>query len=315
VIVRWSLAELAPTLAELHLERPFVIASERWRSLGLPHIAWWSEVPSARAQVPADADCIVAVGGGSAIDTGKYASAQSGKPVVHVPTTYSGAEWTTFYGIRTPDRRIQGGGSGAHPVAIVYDVTLTLDLPRDVTAGTAMNALAHCAEALYARGHTPEGDEQALVGAPMIAAALRRVLAAPHGEPARLELLRGAAHAGHALGIAGLALAHAIAQALGGTYGYPHGAMNALVLAPSLGFNRELVPDAVARFGDAIGGDAVERTRALARLGGFERLRDFGVPEDDLPAIAQAAAARAGNQANPRPATPEEVLAILRSMY
>jgi maleylacetate reductase len=315
VIVRWSLADLPPTLAELGLERPFVIASERWRALGLPHVAWWSEVPSARAHVPADADCIVAVGGGSAIDTGKHASAESGKPVVHVPTTYSGAEWTTFYGIRTPDRRIQGGGSGAHTAAIVYDVTLTLDLPREVTAGTAMNALAHCAEALYARGHSSEGDEQALVGAPLIAATLPRVLEAPDDEAARLQLLRGAAHAGHALGIAGLALAHAIAQALGGTYGLPHGAMNALSLPPSLAFNRELVPEAVARFGEAIGGDAVERTRQLARLGGFERLRDFGVPEGDLPAIASAAAARAGNQANPRPATPEEVLAILRSTY
>ena len=72
--------------------------------------------------MPADADGILAVGGGSAIDTGKYASAQSGKPVVHVPTTYSGAEWTTLYGIRSPDRVIRGGGAGAQPVAIVYDV-------------------------------------------------------------------------------------------------------------------------------------------------------------------------------------------------
>ena len=72
--------------------------------------------------MPPEADGILAVGGGSAIDMGKYASAQSGLPVVHVPTTYSGAEWTTFYGIRSPDRRIQGGGAGATPVAIVYDV-------------------------------------------------------------------------------------------------------------------------------------------------------------------------------------------------
>ena len=107
--------------------------------------------------MPAEADGILAVGGGSAIDTGKYASAQSGLPVVHVPTTYSGAEWTTHYGIRTPDRRIQGGGGGANPVAIVYDVELTLDLPPAETAGTAMNALAHCAEALYVRGRIAGG--------------------------------------------------------------------------------------------------------------------------------------------------------------
>jgi maleylacetate reductase len=315
MIVRWSLDELRPTLAEVGIERPFVIASERWRSLDLPHRAWWSEVPSTDAAVPDGADGILAVGGGSAIDTAKHASAQSGKPVVHVPTTYSGAEWTTFYGIRSPDRRIRGGGGGAHPVAIVYDVSLTLDLPADLTAGTALNALAHCAEALYASGRSPQGDEQALAGAPRIASALPRVLADPHDEDARTELLEGAAHAGHALGLAGLALAHAMAQALGGTYGLPHGAMNALCLPPALAFNRALVPEAIEQFGAAIGGDAVERSRALALRGGFENLRQFGIPESDLPRVAEAASTRGGNKANPRPATPEEILSLLDSIY
>jgi maleylacetate reductase len=235
--------------------------------------------------------------------------------VVHVPTTYSGAEWTTFYGIRSADRRIQGGGGGAHPVALVYDVELTLDLPREESAGTAMNALAHCAEALYVRGRSPEGDAQALAGAPLIASALPRVLAAPRDREARLELLQGAAHAGHALALAGLGLGHAMAQALGGRYGLPHGAMNALCLPPALEFNRVLVPAEVERFGTAIGGDPVDESRALARLGGFERLRDFVVPKDDLPDVAAAAAARGGNLANPRPATPSEIESLLAAIW
>jgi maleylacetate reductase len=315
VIVRWSLAELREVLAEVGIERPFVIASPRWKSLDLPQVEWWSEVPSHRVEVPLAADGILAVGGGSAIDTGKFASAQTEKPVVHVPTTYSGAEWTTFYGIRSPDRVIQGGGAGARPVAIVYDVDLTLDLPLDVTAGTALNALAHCAEALYVRGHNAEGEEEALAGAALIADALPRVLAEPGDRAAREELLRGAAHAGHALALTGLALAHAMAQALGGRYGIPHGAMNALCLPPALAFNRTLVPDEVQRFGDAIGGDAVERSRELALLGGFDRLRDYVVPKDDLPAVAEAASQRAGNLANPRPATPEEILSLLEAIW
>jgi alcohol dehydrogenase class IV len=315
VIVRWSLAELPEVLAEAGIERPFVIASPRWKILELPHVEWWAEVPSHRFEVPDVADGILAVGGGSAIDTGKYASAQSEKPVVHVPTTYSGAEWTTYYGIRSPDRVMQGGGAGARPVAIVYDVDLTLDLPPDVTAGTALNGLAHCAEALYVRGHNAEGDEQALAGASLIADALPRVLTDPQDRAAREELLRGAAHAGHALALTGLALAHAMAQALGGRYGIPHGAMNALCLPPALEFNRALVPAEVERFGDAIGGDAVERARELALLGGFERLRDFGVPEEDLPEIAAAAAERAGNKANPRPATAAEIVYLLTRIY
>ena len=315
MIVRWGLAELPGLLAEVGIEQPFVIASPRWKILELPHVEWWAEVPSHRVVVPAAADGIVAVGGGSAIDTGKYASAQSGLPAVHVPTTYSGAEWTTFYGIRTPDRRIQGGGADAHPVGIVYDVDLTLGLPRAETAGTALNGLAHCAEALYVRGRSPEGDEQALAGARLISDALPRVLADGSDRAAREDLLRGAMHAGHALGIAGLALAHAMAQALGGTYGIPHGAMNALCLPPALAFNQAFVPAEVERFGAAIGGDAVARSRELARLGGFERLRDFDVPEEDLPRVAEAAAGRAGNRANPHPATPAEILELFRSIW
>jgi maleylacetate reductase len=232
-----------------------------------------------------------------------------------VPTTYSGAEWTTFYGIRSADRIIRGGGAGAHPVAIVYDVDLTLELPQEITAGTALNALAHCAEALYVRGHTGEGDAEALAGARLISSALPRVLADPADRGAREELLRGAAHAGHALGLVGLALAHAMAQALGGTYGLPHGAMNALCLPPALEFNSRYVPGDIARFGAAIGGVAVERSRQLALLGGFERLRDFGVPEHELPKVAEAASQRAGNRANPHPATAVEIFGLYQGIY
>jgi maleylacetate reductase len=315
VIVRFGLDALPEVLAEAGVARPFAIASERWRSLDVPFDVWWSEVPSHRVEVAPAADGILAIGGGSAIDTGKAASAASGLPLVSIPTTYSGAEWTSHFGIRSPDRKLQGGGAGAHPVGIVYDVELTLDLPANVSAGTAMNALAHTAEALYVEGRSAEGDAEALAGAPLIAAALPRVLVDGSDRAARTELLRGAMHAGHALGLAGLGLAHAMAQAAGGRYGLPHGAMNAICLPPALAFNREAVPDEVKRFGDLIGGDAVIRTRELARLGGFDRLRDFGVPEGGLEELAEIAAARRGNAANPRVATVGEIRALFESVW
>ena len=317
MIVRWSLSELPAVLDELGLARPLLVASERWDHLDLPHVARWSEIPSDRVEVPPEADSLLAVGGGSAIDTAHGASAHTGLPVVSVPTTYSGAEWTPTFGVRRPDRTIVGRGGGAKLAAIVYDVDLTLDLPRAETVGTSLNGLAHCAEALYVTGRNDEGDACALGGAALLAETLPRVVADSHDREARSELLRGAANAGEALALAGLGLAHAMAQALGGRFGLPHGAMNALTLPPALRFNEPLAPAAVARFGEAIGAphDPAGLVEALARLGGFERLRDFGVPEAELSAVAEAAAGRPGNRSNPRPATPAEIEQLLRAIY
>jgi maleylacetate reductase len=309
--VRWSLDDLPAVLSELGVERPFLVASERW-SVGVPVAGRWSAVPSHLIEVPAGADSLLAFGGGSAIDTAKNASSQTGLPVVSVPTTYSGAEWTGGFGIRTPERRMVGGGGGANLAAIVYDVELTLGLPREATVGTAMNALAHCAEALYVTGHNDAADRRALEGAALIGEWLPRVVEAPGERGGRTMLLRGAAAGGEALALAGLGIAHAMAQALGGTFGLPHGAMNALCLPPGLRFARGQAPAAVERFEAALGGASAD---GLAALGTFGRLRDFGLEEAELPGVAAAAAARAGNQNMPRPASPAEVEELLRSIY
>ena len=88
---------------------------------------------------------------------------------------------------------------GARTEGIVYDEELTLDLPPAPTGGTALNALAHCAEALYVPGATPELDAEALAGAALIARSLPAVLDDGHDRAARRALLEGAMHAGSAL--------------------------------------------------------------------------------------------------------------------
>jgi maleylacetate reductase len=319
VIVRWGIGELGGLLGELGVERPLLVTTARFAGLELPVSARFSEVQrhsplevvSAATTAAAGADGLVGLGGGSAIDTSKAVSAATNLPLVAVPTTYAGAEWTPYFGMRDAARRLKTGGSGANTVAVVYEPALTLDLPREETVGTAMNALAHCAEALYA------GEcANASLGAELIARLLPVVVSDGADLEARTGLLEGAMHAGMALAERGLFLAHAMAQALGGRYGLSHGAMNAICLAPALRFNEEAVPDAIASFGRSLRTeDPATRVEELARLGGFERLRDFGVPENELSELAAETAARAGAMANPRPASAEDIEGLLRSVW
>jgi maleylacetate reductase len=319
VKIRWGLGELPGLLAELGIERPYLVAGPRWEP-PVEVVGRWSEVPSERiadaARATDKADGLLAVGGGSAIDLAKAISVETGLPIVSVPTTYSGAEWTPSFGVRDHDRRMRGGGSGANLAGIVYEPELTLGLPNEVTVGTSLNALAHTAEALYVKGRNPEGDREALAGAKLISAWLPQVVERPNDLEGRRNLLEGAMHAGEALASAGLGLGHAMAQALGGRYGLPHGAMNALSLPQALRFNEPVAGAEIARFGDAMGtDDPIGRVEELARLGGFERLRDFGVPETELEEVAEATRVRPGARANPRPATLTALVELLRAMW
>jgi maleylacetate reductase len=328
-----SLAELSAVAEEVGAGRLLLVTSRRGTALAgpLPVAAAYDGV---RAHVPIDsvravaalarevgADALVGLGGGSAVDTCKAAAAEllpeRELKTIAVPTTYAGAEWTAFFGVlQAPGRKGGGSAERAKPVAAIYDPTLTLTLSVPDSVGTALNALAHCAEAYYAPGRGPRADRHADAGATAIGYALPLVAARPDSLYARTRLLEGAVRAALALEHAGLALGHAMAQGLGGRYGLPQGAMNALCLPIALRFNAEAVPEAVARFGRALGtDDPVRRVEALARLGGFRRLRDFGVPEAELGEAAAAIVARPGAKANPRAATADDVAALLRLIW
>jgi maleylacetate reductase len=319
VIVRWGVEEVGPLLAELGSSRPLLITSKRLADIDVPVANRYTgvrrhapiETVEAATMVAQAADLLVGAGGGSAIDTTKAVSAATGLPGVAVPTTYAGAEWTTGFGMRDEASGRKKGGTGSNIVGIVYEPRLTLDLPLSETVGTAMNALAHCAEALYAGPL-----EDATTGARLIGRHLPSVVGNGQDLEERALLLEGAMHAGRALGERGLFLGHAIAQALGGQYGLPHGAMNAVSLPAALRFNEQAVPDAVAAFAAALEtDDAPAKVEELARLGGFERLRDFDVPEADLPDVAEAVVERPGARANPRPVSAADAERLLREIW
>jgi alcohol dehydrogenase class IV len=123
-------------------------------------------------------------------------------------------------------------------------------------------------------------------------------------------------HAGAALAGAGLGLAHAMAQALGGYFGIAHGAANALCLPPVLRYNAPVAGEQIGRFAVAIEAeDAAGAAAELARLAGFERLRDLGAGEDELDAVAAAAAVRPGARANPRSADARAIAGLLRGIW
>jgi maleylacetate reductase len=331
-----SIVELEDVCSEARITRPLLATTRRGAAtvaglpvVGtfdgvLPHVPVETVRAAAQHAREAGADGLVGLGGGSAIDTCKAVVAELAaggiEPlprVVAVPTTYAGAEWTPYFGmLLAPGRKGGGGDERARPVAAIYDPVLSVGLPLGATVGTAMNALAHCAEALYHPERNAAAKRHAQTGATAIGYALPLVVERPDRIYGRTRLLEGAMRAALALAESGLCLGHAMAQALGGRYGLPQGSTNAVCLPAALRFNAVAVPGAVARFAQALGvEDAPRRVEELARLGGFDRLRDLGVPEADLDDVAEAVAVRRGALENPRPVTAAEVAELLRSVW
>jgi maleylacetate reductase len=323
MIVRWGLDSLDDVLAELSIQTPLLITEELWQELELPVAKRFhgaqphAGIAGVRAALALaeGADGLVALGGGSVMDTTKAVSVQTGLPMISIPTTYAGAEWTPFFGVRNPETRTKDAGFDARVEGIVYEPELTLEMPPQVTAGTALNALTHCAEALYVPDRSDESDEHALQGAALIAQHLPAVLANGHDLEARKGLLEGSMHGGAALRV-GMGLGHAMAQSLGGRYGVPHGAMNAICLPPALRFNAGVADDAIARLAQAMGADdAAARAEELAAIELDTRLRDYDIPRDDLGELSAATAERGAAKANPRPASPDEIRELFEAVW
>jgi maleylacetate reductase len=289
-------------------------------------------VQAAVAQARRDGvDGIVSFGGGSAADLGKAVcfllEQESGTPgasyvdrpaIAHVsvPTTYSGAEVTPFFGMTDPAARAKTGAGGPTlaPLAVVYDPELTRATPPAVSAATGMNAIAHGVEAAWSPSRTPEAEAVALACVTRMAAALPAVVDDPDDLEARTDALAGAALGGRCLQNARMGVHHGLAQLVGGRTGVPHGLANAAILASAIRFNAEVVPEAVHRIGTALGdpddpAGAVDRL--VERLGLPARLGALGVSDADLDAVARLSQSSPSIAANPRPVGEADARAIL----
>ncbi|GAA3987709.1 maleylacetate reductase [Allokutzneria multivorans] len=168
------------------------------------------------------ADCLLAVGGGSTVGTAKAISLELRLPIVAVPTTYAGSEMTPVWGMTSSEGKQTGRSLDVLPSVVIYDPALTASLPRALTVTSAMNAMAHSVEGVYAAGANPISS--------LMAAESVRALAAGLADSSAESLLYGAYLAGAVFAVTGSGLHHKICHVLGGAYDLPHAATHSVVL-------------------------------------------------------------------------------------
>jgi alcohol dehydrogenase len=300
-------------------------------------------------------DSIVAVGGGSPIDTAKGVNilvseeaddlmafqgvdrlTRPPRPLVVVPTTAgTGSEATAAavitneaQGIKAPfmDYRL-------YPQVAILDPVMTLTLPPRITAATGMDALTHAVEAYYCLGKNPVSDAFAVAAVELLVD--RLVSAVQDGSDAddRLALMNAALLAGIAFSNSMVGVVHSLAHACGGVAHVPHGVANSILLPYGMENNLERAGGSIAELAPLLGADlgpeaserqwaeaAIDAVRELRErlsdLAGLPlRLRDAGVGEDQLEAIARAAIDDGAVTYNPEEVTYEDALAILRQAH
>jgi maleylacetate reductase len=295
-------------------------------------------LPEAVSQVPVEtarrgvqkatssgADCLIAIGGGAATGLCKGIAYENGLPIIAVPTTYSGSEMTGFCGMTADGVKRMHESLAMRASTVIYDAELSLSLPASASASSAMNALAHCIDAVYLPSLSPLLAPAAVDGARIVATTLPALLADPNDLSTRNEMLYGAYLSGAALS-GGFAIQHAIAHMLGGSYGVEHGAAHAVVLPYVTEHLLACAPAQLGRIADAIGTDDLAgHLWDLSVSAGLPvRLDEVGFDSDDEDRAVRIATTAdavpthpdnhdAGRAGNPAPVTETAVRTILRA--
>ncbi len=261
----------------------------------------------------------MAIGGGSAIGLAKAIALRPEPPmlpIVAVPTTYSGSEVTSVWGLVDHGVKTTGVDPRVLPAVVLYDAELTRTLPRGLSVSSGLNALAHAVDAFWAPGATARAEATSLTAIRMLAAALPQVADDPRSLAGREDALRGAYLAASAFAAAGSGLHHKISHVLGGTFALPHSDTHAVVLPHVVAFNVPADPGAEVRIAaalaapTAVGGLITLRDRLRAPTA----LRDLGLREADIPAAVELILA-AVPASNPRPVTRDDLTALLRAAW
>ena len=288
-------------------------------------------------------DVLVAVGGGSVIDTAKATGvllthggriqdyegrgrvARSITPLIAIPTTSGTGSEVTFSSVTTDTRRkykLSVNSPLATASVALLDPCLTVTLPPSVTASTGMDALTHAIEGMTATVSNPISQVLALGAIELIAKHLAEATGRGSNLEARAAMLLGSLLAGMAFANADVAAVHCMAEALGAAYDTPHGIANSVFLPYVMEYNLGAVPEKMAMIAAAMGENtqgldtaekaylAVTSVTRLSKEVGIPRFRDLNIPEEDLEELAEMAARNGSAGSNPRPVTKNDFLML-----
>ncbi len=279
------------------------------------HVPVEAAARAVAAAAEAGADCLVAMGGGSATGMAKAVALEHPAPILAVPTTYAGSEMTPIYGITEGGLKKTGRDARVLPKTVIYDPTLTVGLPVGLSVTSGMNAIAHAVEGLYAQDTNPIMSMLAEEGIHSLSHGLQYVVKNPRDLNARSECLYGAWLCGAVLGAVGMALHHKLCHTLGGTWNLPHAETHTVVLPHAVAYNREAAAEELKRAARALHTrDAAQALYDLARtLGAPLALKDIGMKEADLDRAADLAAA--APYWNPRPVERAAIRELLERAF
>lgn len=325
-------SELLTELDRLRAQRVMLVATDRARAEHRSEVAVLAErrvadvtsvrqhtsVTAARSAADlarsAEVDAVVSLGGGAATGIAKAVAVETGIPVVAVPTTYAGSEATPVYGLTDSGVKITRRSPRALPRTVLYDSTLGIGLPKELTVSSAVNALAHCVAGLFSTVANPVTDALAAGGIRAIASGLTGTRADPSDLRSREQLAYGAYFGGTTLAHAGSGLHHALCHVLGGAYDLPHAAMHAALLPHTLRYLQKQHPDAASTITTALGATCHDAATVVQHLldtaGGVPGLAALGLLAAELESAANLLAARLTE-----PPSHDELLVILRAAH
>lgn len=294
------------------------------------------------------ADFILAIGGGSSIDTAKAVgiitanpefadvvslegvadTRRKSVPVIALPTTAGTAAEVTINYVITDEKnqkKMVCVDPNDIPAIAIVDAELMYTLPKGLTASTGLDALTHAIEGFITKGAWEMSDMFEIKAIEMIARHLEKAVADPSDAEARNGMAVAQYIAGMAFSNVGLGVVHGMAHPLGAIFDIPHGVANALLLPVVMEFNAPAAPDKYVEIARALGvlapgmsreeaaAAAVDAVRALSvRVGIPQHLTELGIREEHLDRLAEAAAADVCTPGNPREVDKNTILQLYR---